>query len=100
MVKFLLDNNADANIKWVSSFRPKLLQHSDQSEVFITFPFILREPGSGFTPLMEAAASGHEIIVQNLLDHVSSLPPQICSLSLKDRATAAENLHATESAWC
>lgn len=42
MVKFLLDNNADANVK---------------------------EPGSGFTPLMEAAASGHEIIVQYLLDH-------------------------------
>ncbi|XP_061765237.1 ankyrin repeat and SAM domain-containing protein 3 isoform X3 [Nerophis ophidion] len=42
MVKFLLDNNADANV---------------------------REPGSGFTPLMEAAASGHEIIVQHLLDH-------------------------------
>nr|XP_046232682.1 ankyrin repeat and SAM domain-containing protein 3 isoform X2 [Scatophagus argus] len=41
MVKFLLDNNADANVK---------------------------EPGSGFTPLMEAATSGHEIIVQNLLD--------------------------------
>ncbi|XP_035988004.1 ankyrin repeat and SAM domain-containing protein 3 [Fundulus heteroclitus] len=42
MVKFLLDNNADANVK---------------------------EPGSGFTPLMEAAASGHEIIVQYLMDH-------------------------------
>lgn len=26
---------------------------------------------SGFTPLMEAAASGHEIIVQYLLDRVS-----------------------------
>ncbi|CAJ1080863.1 ankyrin repeat and SAM domain-containing protein 3 isoform X2 [Xyrichtys novacula] len=42
MVKFLLDNNANANVK---------------------------EPGSGFTPLMEAAASGHEIIVQYLLNH-------------------------------
>uniref|UniRef100_A0A3B5KZ47 Ankyrin repeat and sterile alpha motif domain containing 3 n=1 Tax=Xiphophorus couchianus TaxID=32473 RepID=A0A3B5KZ47_9TELE len=42
MVKFLLDNNADANV---------------------------REPGSEFTPLMEATASGHEIIVQYLLDH-------------------------------
>lgn len=31
----------------------------------------IREPGSGFTPLMEAAASGHEIIVQHLLDRVS-----------------------------
>ncbi|XP_062848742.1 ankyrin repeat and SAM domain-containing protein 3 isoform X2 [Trichomycterus rosablanca] len=41
MVKFLLDNNANANIK---------------------------EPLFGFTPLMEAAASGHEIIVQYLLD--------------------------------
>lgn len=30
-----------------------------------------REPGSGFTPLMEASASGHEIIIQYLLDHVS-----------------------------
>ncbi|XP_066545124.1 ankyrin repeat and SAM domain-containing protein 3 isoform X2 [Amia ocellicauda] len=42
VVKFLLDNNADANVK---------------------------EPKSGFTPLMEAAASGHEIIVQYLLQH-------------------------------
>ncbi|RXM32482.1 Ankyrin repeat and SAM domain-containing protein 3 [Acipenser ruthenus] len=40
MVKFLLDNNADASVK---------------------------DPKSGFTLLMEAAASGHEIIVQNLL---------------------------------
>lgn len=30
-----------------------------------------REPLFGFTPLMEAAASGHEIIVQYLLDRVS-----------------------------
>lgn len=44
--------------------------HSD-SELFITFSLVHREPGSGFTPLMEAAASGHEIIVQYLLDHVS-----------------------------
>ena len=31
----------------------------------------IREPISGFSPLMEAAASGHEIIVQYLLEHVS-----------------------------
>lgn len=30
-----------------------------------------REPAYGYTPLMEAAASGHEIIVQYLLNHVS-----------------------------
>lgn len=30
-----------------------------------------REPISGFTPLMEAAASRHEIIVQYLLSHAS-----------------------------
>ena len=30
-----------------------------------------REPVYGYTPLMEAAASGHEIIVQYLLNHVS-----------------------------
>uniref|UniRef100_A0A8C5QGN0 Ankyrin repeat and sterile alpha motif domain containing 3 n=1 Tax=Leptobrachium leishanense TaxID=445787 RepID=A0A8C5QGN0_9ANUR len=29
----------------------------------------IREPLYGFTPLMEAAASGHEIIVQHLLNH-------------------------------
>lgn len=44
--------------------------HSD-IELFIIISLICREPGSGFTPLMEAAASGHEIIVQYLLDHVS-----------------------------
>uniref|UniRef100_A0A8C3IA20 SAM domain-containing protein n=1 Tax=Chrysemys picta bellii TaxID=8478 RepID=A0A8C3IA20_CHRPI len=42
MVKFLLDNGANANCK---------------------------EPVYGYTPLMEAAASGHEIIVQYLLNH-------------------------------
>ncbi|XP_047389585.1 ankyrin repeat and SAM domain-containing protein 3 isoform X2 [Sciurus carolinensis] len=42
MVKFLLDNGANANI---------------------------REPVYGFTPLMEAAAAGHEIIVQYFLNH-------------------------------
>lgn len=31
-----------------------------------------REPLCGYTPLMEAAASGHEIIVQYLLNHVSA----------------------------
>lgn len=30
-----------------------------------------REPIYGFTPLMEAAAAGHEIIVQYFLNHVS-----------------------------
>ncbi|KAM8960234.1 ankyrin repeat and SAM domain-containing protein 3 [Pelodytes ibericus] len=29
----------------------------------------VKEPAYGFTPLMEAAASGHEIIVQHLLNH-------------------------------
>lgn len=71
MVKFLLDNNANANVKWVLIFIPKVLEHSNQLEDLITFSFMCREPGSGFTPLMEAAVSGHEIIVQNLLDHVS-----------------------------
>lgn len=33
--------------------------------------FLSREPVYGYTPLMEAAASGHEIIVQYLLNHVS-----------------------------
>uniref|UniRef100_A0A8D2MAB7 Ankyrin repeat and sterile alpha motif domain containing 3 n=1 Tax=Zonotrichia albicollis TaxID=44394 RepID=A0A8D2MAB7_ZONAL len=42
MVKFLLENGANANCK---------------------------EPVYGYTPLMEAAASGHEIIVQYLLNH-------------------------------
>lgn len=42
--------------------------------VFHDMSFMQREPGSGFTPLMEAAASGHEIIVQYLLDHVSRFP--------------------------
>ncbi|NXD29531.1 ANKS3 protein, partial [Spelaeornis formosus] len=42
MVKFLLENGANANC---------------------------REPLYGYTPLMEAAASGHEIIVQYLLNH-------------------------------
>lgn len=80
MVKFLLDNNADANVKLVSSFIPKLLRHFIQTEVFITFSFIHREPGAGFTPLMEATASGHEIIVQFLLDHVRGfLPTHILS---------------------
>lgn len=73
VVKFLLDNNADANVKWVFLFIPQLLQCSFQN-IFVTFSSIHREPGSGFTPLMEAAASGHEIIVQCLLDHVSMLP--------------------------
>lgn len=41
--------------------------------VVIASSRIRREPGSGFTTLMEAAASGHEIIVQYLLDHVSGL---------------------------
>lgn len=73
MVKFLLDNNADANIKLVSSFIQKILLYLVYLylEFFMTSSFTHREPGSGFTTLMEAAASGHEIIVQYLLDHVS-----------------------------
>lgn len=40
--------------------------------LFLNFDLCpLREPISGFTPLMEAAASGHEIIVQYLLNHAS-----------------------------
>lgn len=78
MVKFLLDNNADANVKWVSLFA---LKRPSKKKITICSHFwdfhdsslIHREPGSGFTPLMEAAASGHEIIVQYLLDHVSRL---------------------------
>ncbi|XP_066432603.1 ankyrin repeat and SAM domain-containing protein 3 [Eleutherodactylus coqui] len=42
MLRFLLENGANADAK---------------------------EPVYGFTPLMEAAASGHEIIVQHLLNH-------------------------------
>ncbi|XP_018416735.1 PREDICTED: ankyrin repeat and SAM domain-containing protein 3 [Nanorana parkeri] len=42
MLRFLLENGANADLK---------------------------EPVYGFTPLMEAAASGHEIIVQHLLNH-------------------------------
>lgn len=38
---------------------------------FTNLCLIHREPGSGFTPLMEASASGHEIIVQYFLDQVS-----------------------------
>lgn len=49
-----------------------IIVHSE-IELFIIICLIRREPGSGFTPLMEAAASGHEIIVQYLLDHVSKL---------------------------
>uniref|UniRef100_A0A2K6D843 Ankyrin repeat and sterile alpha motif domain containing 3 n=1 Tax=Macaca nemestrina TaxID=9545 RepID=A0A2K6D843_MACNE len=32
---------------------------------------VQREPIYGFTPLMEAAAAGHEIIVQYFLNHVN-----------------------------
>ena len=38
LVKFLLDNNADANVKWASSFIPKLLQRSIRQGSFIMFP--------------------------------------------------------------
>lgn len=64
------------------------VQRSNQAEVFITFSTIHREPGSGFTPLMEAAASGHEIIVQNLLDHVSFLLHKCALYHSRHRATA------------
>lgn len=40
-------------------------------DLYPFFKNFFREPVFGFTPLMEAAASGHEIIVQYLLDHVS-----------------------------
>lgn len=42
----------------------------------------------GYTPLMEAAASGHEIIVQYLLNHVSDCKNQSC----KSVLCKAENL--------
>lgn len=62
----------------------------------MTFSTIFREPGSGFTPLMEAAASGHEIIVQYLLDHVSRPPEKhlycyFCFVS--DRSAVLEQQH-------
>lgn len=71
MVRFLLDNNADANVRWVL-----LHNYCCITKICfrVTLSFICREPGSGFTLLMEAAASGHEIIVQYLLDHVSRSP--------------------------
>lgn len=51
-------------------------------EGFLTSSSLVRrEPLSGFTPLMEAAASGHEIIVQCLLDHVSGLSAKTTNLS-------------------
>lgn len=37
MVKFLLDNNADTNVKWVFSFIPELLQHSQSDRSFHYF---------------------------------------------------------------
>uniref|UniRef100_A0A3Q3VV96 Uncharacterized protein n=1 Tax=Mola mola TaxID=94237 RepID=A0A3Q3VV96_MOLML len=52
---------------------------------------IKKEPGSGFTPLMEAATSGHEIIVQYLLDHVSSGNLQTVLQSLR-RLSATEKV--------
>uniref|UniRef100_A0A8D0L2I4 Uncharacterized protein n=1 Tax=Sphenodon punctatus TaxID=8508 RepID=A0A8D0L2I4_SPHPU len=60
MVKFLLENGANSNCK---------------------------EPVFGYTPLMEAAASGHEIIVQYLLNHVS-----VCSGS-ESRVTVGRAEH-------
>ena len=38
--------------------------------ILMTFP---REPRNGFTPFMEAAATGHEIIVQYFLHFVRLL---------------------------
>lgn len=35
-------------------------------------PLFTREPSLGLTPFMEAAAEGHEIIVQLFLQHVST----------------------------
>ena len=32
-----------------------------------------REPARSYTPFMEAAAAGHEIIVQSFLQHVSNI---------------------------
>ena len=40
--------------------------------MFIVY-FVYREPHRGFTPFIEAAAAGHEIIVQYFLLHVSSI---------------------------
>jgi len=48
------------------------MQHVSIDFFFSSCVFSLsREPVYGYTPLMEAAASGHEIIVQYLLNHVS-----------------------------
>lgn len=71
---------------WITTLMPTSSEFVHSSKMrclphrFNAFSFTHRVPGSGFTPLMEAAASGHEIIVQNLLDHVSWWPRQICSL--------------------
>lgn len=43
----------------------------DYSSPCVRVCSLSREPVYGYTPLMEAAASGHEIIVQYLLNHVS-----------------------------
>lgn len=64
------------------------LQHVSALTVPLLGLFFPREPVYGYTPLMEAAASGHEIIVQYLLNHVSvhrqlsaaeDLPPALSS---------------------
>lgn len=39
--------------------------------IIALWPLSCREPTYGFTPLMEAAAAGHEIIVQYFLNYVS-----------------------------
>lgn len=49
------------------------LQHSSAVVILVHVCSLPREPVYGYTPLMEAAASGHEIIVQYLLNHVSVL---------------------------
>lgn len=76
----------------------KTVQRSNQAEVFITFSSIHREPGSGFTPLMEAAASGHEIIVQNLLDHVSLLLHK-CALYHSDTELQHNRVLGSRNDW-
>ena len=39
---------------------------------FLKSHLFFREPARSYTPFMEAAAAGHEIIVQSFLQHVSS----------------------------
>ncbi|OWJ99770.1 hypothetical protein Celaphus_00015990 [Cervus elaphus hippelaphus] len=81
MVKFLLDSGANANVRSLPD-RVTLVRARGRSEEvnvrLVQFSSELRiskhqspcrEPVYGFTPLMEAAAAGHEIIVQYFLNH-------------------------------